>query len=73
MNILYVTSEAAPFSASGGLGDVMGALPQAVKAASPEDTVSVILPYYKKKVPEKLSSSFRFVTEFRSCLHEELY
>ena len=65
MDILYVTSEAAPFSASGGLGDVMGALPQAVKAASPDDTVSVILPYYKKKVPENLASSFKFVCEFR--------
>ena len=64
MDILYVTSEAAPFSASGGLGDVMGALPQAVKAASPDDTVSVILPYYKKKVPENLASSFKFVCEF---------
>ena len=27
MKILYVTSEANPFAASGGLGDVMGALP----------------------------------------------
>ena len=65
MDILYVTSEAAPFAASGGLGDVMGALPQAVKASSPEDSVSVILPYYKQKVPERFSSEFRFVTEFR--------
>ena len=65
MDILYVTSEAAPFSASGGLGDVMGALPQAVKSASKDDNVSVILPYYKKKVPGSLSSSFRFVCEFR--------
>ena len=65
MDILYVTSEAAPFSASGGLGDVMGALPQALKLASPDDKVSVILPYYKKKVPEKLASSFKLVTEFR--------
>lgn len=65
MDILYVTSEAAPFSASGGLGDVMGALPQAVKSASPDDRVSVILPYYKKKVPESLASSFKLVTEFR--------
>ena len=64
MDILYVTSEAAPFSASGGLGDVMGALPQAVKSASPDDRVSVILPYYKKKVPENLASSFKLVTEF---------
>ena len=65
VNILYVTSEAAPFSASGGLGDVMGALPQAVLAASPEDRVSVILPYYKNKVPEALAKKLKFVTEFR--------
>ena len=65
VNILYVTSEAAPFSASGGLGDVMGALPQAVLAASPEDRVSVILPYYKNKVPEALAKNIKFVTEFR--------
>ena len=65
MNILYVTSEAAPFAASGGLGDVMGALPQAVKSASPDDSVSVIMPYYKKKVPERLSADFRLVSEFR--------
>ena len=64
MDILYVTSEAAPFSASGGLGDVMGALPQAVKSASPDDRISVILPYYKKKVPESLAASFKLVTEF---------
>ena len=65
VNILYVTSEAAPFSASGGLGDVMGALPQAVLAASPDDRVSVILPYYKNKVPEALAKKLKFVTEFR--------
>ncbi len=45
MNILYLTSEAAPFIASGGLGDVMGALPKYV-AASGADKVSVILPCY---------------------------
>ena len=31
MNILYVASEVAPFAVSGGLGDVMGALPQTIK------------------------------------------
>ena len=31
MKITYVASECAPFAASGGLGDVMGALPQALK------------------------------------------
>ena len=44
MKILYVTSEANPFAASGGLGDVMGALPAAVREESHE--VSVIMPLY---------------------------
>ena len=50
MKILYVTSEAAPFAASGGLGDVMGALPQAV--ANAQNDVSVILPLYSTVKPE---------------------
>ena len=45
MKILYVTSEANPFAASGGLGDVMGALPAAV-AAVPGNECAVILPLY---------------------------
>ena len=45
MKILYVTSEANPFAASGGLGDVMGALPAAV-AAVPGNQCEVILPLY---------------------------
>ena len=44
--ILYVATEALPFASSGGLGDVIGALPIAVKKASPEDDVRVILPLY---------------------------
>ena len=44
MKILYVTSEANPFAASGGLGDVMGALPAAVREEGHE--VSVIMPLY---------------------------
>lgn len=46
MKILYVTSEANPFAASGGLGDVMGALPKSVKSAHPDYDVSVIMPLY---------------------------
>ena len=45
MKILYVTSEASPFAASGGLGDVMGALPAAV-AANKGNECSVIMPLY---------------------------
>ncbi len=45
--IVYVTSEATPFAASGGLGDVMGALPRSIRRLAGRDTeVSVILPLY---------------------------
>ena len=50
MKILYVTSEANPFAASGGLGDVMGALPAAVSAMGHE--CEVILPLYNTMKPE---------------------
>ena len=51
MKILYVTSEANPFAASGGLGDVMGALPAAV-AAVPGNECEVIMPLYNTMKPE---------------------
>ncbi len=46
MKILYVASEGAPYSASGGLGDVIGALPKSVAAADPSAKCEVILPLY---------------------------
>ena len=47
MNILYVASEVSPFAVSGGLGDVMGALPKTIKnKLSKNDHVAVILPLY---------------------------
>jgi starch synthase len=42
--ILMVSSEAVPFAKSGGLGDVLGALPQALRARG--EDVAVILPRY---------------------------
>ena len=45
MKILYVTSEANPYAASGGLGDVMGALPLSV-AENEDMTCEVIMPLY---------------------------
>lgn len=45
MKLLFVTSEANPYAASGGLGDVMGALPAAL-AENSGNEVSVIMPYY---------------------------
>lgn len=45
--ILYVTSEVTPFAASGGLGDVMGALPRAVRRQTGKGTeIGVLMPLY---------------------------
>ena len=57
MNILYVTSEAAPFCKTGGLGDVAGSLPQAL--AKGGDDVSVILPLYQS-VADKWQEQLQF-------------
>lgn len=46
MKVLFVASEANPFAASGGLGDVMGALPKTLAATDKKGKYSVILPFY---------------------------
>ena len=46
MKILYVASEATPYAASGGLGDVMGALPKSIASDYPGAEVRVIVPLY---------------------------
>ena len=51
MKILYVTSEANPFAASGGLGDVMGALPRSISELEGV-TAEVIMPLYDVMKPE---------------------
>jgi starch synthase len=45
MRVAFVTSEVAPFSKTGGLGDVSGALPQALAAAGVD--VTVYSPLYR--------------------------
>lgn len=45
--ILFVGSEAAPFAATGGLGDVLGSLPPAIAEAAQDGAdVRVVLPLY---------------------------
>ena len=62
MKILYATSEAAPFIKSGGLGDVMGALPPEISRQDDTEAI-VVLPYYAKiKGNEALETEF--VTSF---------
>lgn len=47
MKIAMIASEAAPFLKTGGLGDVMQALPAAL-ARIPGNQISLFLPYYKR-------------------------
>ena len=47
MRIAIVASEGAPYCKSGGLGDVMEALPSAL-GRIPGNEVALFLPYYKK-------------------------
>ena len=63
MKILYVTGEAAPYAASGGLGDVMGSLPAELRAYDSRYEVSVILPLYAQ-VQEKFRAEMQKVAEF---------
>ena len=46
MHIAFVASECVPFSKTGGLADVVGALPRALAAAGHQ--VSVFLPRYRQ-------------------------
>jgi starch synthase len=46
LRVAILTSEAVPFAKTGGLGDVAGALPKALRAASDVDA-SLILPLYE--------------------------
>ena len=47
MRIAVLASEGAPYAKSGGLGDVMEALPAALSRIEGNEVV-LILPYYKK-------------------------
>ncbi len=61
MKILYAAAEALPFCSTGGLADVMGALPAAVKASLPKRSrVAVILPLYKQ-IKEKYADDLEFI------------
>ena len=63
MKLLYVTGEAAPYAASGGLGDVMGSLPSAVKEYGEDYEVAVVLPLYAQVSPTHRAAMTR-VCEF---------
>ncbi|MBE6121715.1 MAG: glycosyltransferase [Erysipelotrichaceae bacterium] len=71
MKILFVTSECAPYSKSGGLADVAFSLPPALQKAGNE--MQIITPYYKC-VKHKFGPKLEFVTDLRVRLgNADLY
>ncbi len=61
MKVLFAASEAYPFFASGGLGDVAGSLPIALKKK--KVNVRVILPLYGD-IPEEWREKLKYITNF---------
>jgi starch synthase len=58
MNILMVASEATPFAKTGGLADVLGALPAALQSAG-EQTAVVIPGYRQNQYPSEPRIAYR--------------
>ena len=62
LRVMLAFFEAVPFMKTGGLGDVGGSLPKALKEAGIE--ARVILPKFKT-IPEEYKSKMKHVTDFR--------
>jgi starch synthase len=62
MKLLFAASECAPFFKTGGLGDVMGALPKELSESGHD--VRVVLPYFVQKMDEETKAQLVDVTDF---------
>lgn len=71
MKILYVSSEAVPFAKTGGLADVAGALPKALKNMGHD--IRVVMPKYKaiddkvfglKTILDEIKVHFQLITNY---------
>ena len=65
MKVLFCASEAVPYAASGGLGDVAGSLPKALVDEGVE--VRVVLPLYGQ-TKEKYGEQLEYLTNFNVTL-----
>ena len=66
--ILFVGAEAMPFAATGGLGDVLGSLPAAIKEKGGENVdIRVVLPLYSA-VSDTWRKKMRLVAEYELSL-----
>ncbi len=61
MKVLFVASEAQPFAASGGLADVAGSLPHALRQRL--IGCRIVMPLYDE-IPQGLKDQMRFITSF---------
>ena len=61
MKVLFVASEANPFIKTGGLGDVIGSLPMALKELGEE--VRVVIPNYRD-INKDIKTSLKYVSNF---------
>ena len=60
INILYLTAECKGFAVTGGLAEVAGSLPQAIKKANNEYDVRVVMPLYKK-IYEEYKNDLKYI------------
>lgn len=62
MKLLFAATECAPFFKTGGLGDVLGALPK--ELAKQDHEVRVVLPYFVQQMPGEYKEQLEDVAEF---------
>ena len=66
MKILFVSSEAVPYSKSGGLGDVAGALSEKISESA---DVTLIIPLYKNST--NILPGIKKLYEFKVRISED--
>ena len=62
MKVLYVSAEVEPFAKSGGLGDVLGALPKSIAKQGAE--VAVVMPKYGRVIEPKYHEQMQYLGYF---------